>query len=157
MPSGEVTSGHVLRLLSQRRTYESDKQNSAVWREIATYLSKYNYHNFDNYYDQAGNCGSETMCKIRHLSKGKNSHRFTRAKEPIHEMSILIRRGSRAIGFLRNTRPVPSKIKKLPGQHSLLGHHRPASDTPFEWRFAGGSTMSLAFRWRADDGPRHLK
>ena len=30
-----------------------------------------------------------------------------------------------------------------PSQHSMLGHHRQASETPFQWRFAGG----------ADNGP----
>ena len=30
----------------------------------------------------------------------------------------------------------PKKIKKLPSQHSMLGHHRPASETPFKWVFA---------------------
>ena len=35
------------------------------------------------------------------------------------------------IGFLRNTGPDPLKITKLPSQHSMLGHHRHASETPF--------------------------
>ena len=34
-------------------------------------------------------------------------------------------------GFLRNTGPDPLKITKLPIKHSMLGHHRPASETPF--------------------------
>ena len=36
-------------------------------------------------------------------------------------------------GFLSNTRPdppPPRKIAKLSSQHSILGHHRPASETP---------------------------
>ena len=45
------------------------------------------------------------------------------------------------IGFLSNTGPGPLKITKLPGQHSMLGHHRHASDTPFKWRFPGGPMM----------------
>ena len=68
MPSGEVASGHVLVSLLQRRTFECDKQNSSVWREIASYLSKYNYHNFDNYYDIASTCGSEVIFSIWYLS-----------------------------------------------------------------------------------------
>ena len=44
--------------------------------------------------------------------------------------------------FLSNTGPDPLKITKLPIQHSMLGHHRPASETPFKWRFAGGPLMS---------------
>ena len=43
------------------------------------------------------------------------------------------------IGFLSYTDPDPLKITKLQIQHSMLGHHGPASETPF--------------RWRADDGP----
>ena len=41
------------------------------------------------------------------------------------------------IGFLSNTGPNPLKITKLPIQHSMLGHHRPASETPFKWCFTG--------------------
>ena len=36
----------------------------------------------------------------------------------------------------------PCKPTKLTSQHSVLGHHRPASETPFEWRFAGGPLMA---------------
>ena len=46
------------------------------------------------------------------------------------------------IGFLSNTGPGPLKITKLQIQHSLLGHHRPASETPFKWRFADGPLMA---------------
>ena len=35
------------------------------------------------------------------------------------------------IGTL-NTGPDPLKITKLPIQHSMLGYHRPASETPFK-------------------------
>ena len=38
------------------------------------------------------------------------------------------------VGFLSNTGPDPLKITKLPNQYSMLGHHRPASETPFRWR-----------------------
>ena len=46
------------------------------------------------------------------------------------------------IGFLCNTGLDPLKITKLPSQYSMLGHHRPASQTPFQWRFAGGLMMA---------------
>ena len=36
------------------------------------------------------------------------------------------------IGFLSNTGPDPLKITKLPIQHSIFGHHRPASKVPFK-------------------------
>ena len=35
------------------------------------------------------------------------------------------------IGFLSNTGPDPLTITKLPSQHSMLGHHRHSSETPF--------------------------
>ena len=36
----------------------------------------------------------------------------------------------------------PWKITILPSQHSMLGLYRPASETPFKWRFATGSVMA---------------
>ena len=50
------------------------------------------------------------------------------------------------IGFLSNTDPNPlknHKATKKASQHSMLGHHRPATETPFKWRFAGGPMMAL--------------
>ena len=44
---------------------------------------------------------------------------------------------SQNIGFICNTGPDPLKITKLPSQRLMLGHHRPASELPFKWRFAG--------------------
>ena len=43
-----------------------------------------------------------------------------------------------------NTCPDPMKITKLPSQHSVLGHHQNARETPFtiKWHFACGSMMS---------------
>ena len=46
------------------------------------------------------------------------------------------------IEFLSNTGPDPLKITKLPIQHSSLGLYRPASETPFKWRFADGPLMA---------------
>ena len=31
---------------------------------------------------------------------------------------------------------------QLPIHHSIMGHHWPASETPFKWRFAGGPLMA---------------
>ena len=47
------------------------------------------------------------------------------------------------IGFPSNIDPDPLKITKLPNQHSMVGHYRHASETPFKWRFAGGPMMAL--------------
>ena len=41
------------------------------------------------------------------------------------------------IGFLSNTGLDPLKITKLPSQNSMLGHHRHASEKPFQWRIIG--------------------
>ena len=46
-----------------------------------------------------------------------------------------------------NIGPDPLKITK----HSMFGHHRHVSETPFKWRFAGGPMMT--FKWRFADGP----
>ena len=46
------------------------------------------------------------------------------------------------IGFPSNIGPDPLKITKLPSQHSMLGQHRHASETPFKWRFAGGPMVT---------------
>ena len=35
----------------------------------------------------------------------------------------------KSIGFLSNNGQDPLRITKLPNQHSMLGHHRPASET----------------------------
>ena len=40
---------------------------------------------------------------------------------------------------------IPWKITKLPSQHSMLGHHWPASETPLKWRFAGRPMMARFF------------
>ena len=45
-------------------------------------------------------------------------------------------------GFFSNTCPDPIKITKLSSQHSMLGRHQHASETPFKWRFAGGQMMA---------------
>ena len=37
------------------------------------------------------------------------------------------------IGFLAKLARITQKITKLPSQLSKLGHHRPASETPFRW------------------------
>ena len=37
----------------------------------------------------------------------------------------------------KHTGPFPFIITKLPSQHSMLGHHRHASETLFKWCFAG--------------------
>ena len=36
------------------------------------------------------------------------------------------------IGFLSSIGPGPLKVTKLPSQHSMLGHHRHASETPWQ-------------------------
>ena len=37
---------------------------------------------------------------------------------------------------------IPWKITKQPRQHSMSGYHRPASETPFKWPFAGWPMMA---------------
>ena len=47
------------------------------------------------------------------------------------------------IGFLAMLVRIPLKITKLPSQHSMLGHHRHASEMPFKWHFAGGPKIMV--------------
>ena len=51
-----------------------------------------------------------------------------------------IQRGGRGSGPLSNTRSNPLKFSEQPSQHSTLGHHRHASETPLKG-------VSLAGRW----------
>ena len=53
------------------------------------------------------------------------------------------------IGFPSNIDPDPTK---LPSQDSMVGHYRHASATPLSARQR--NAISMAFRWRVDDGPR---
>ena len=52
---------------------------------------------------------------------------------------------SQKIGFLNNIGPDPlknHKATKKASHHSMLGHHRPASEKSFKWHFAGGPMMA---------------
>ena len=48
----------------------------------------------------------------------------------------------KSIGFLSYSGPDHLKLTKLPSEHSMLGHHQHASETPFKWHFAGGLMMA---------------
>ena len=52
------------------------------------------------------------------------------------------RGGGAAVGFLSNIGPDSLEITKLPSQHSMLGHQRPASVMPFKWHFVGEPMMA---------------
>ena len=58
------------------------------------------------------------------------------------------------IGFPSDTGPDPLKITKLSSEHSMLGHHWHASETPLKWCFAGGPTMARLL-WYLDCPPTH--
>ena len=44
--------------------------------------------------------------------------------------------------FLAKLMQDPLKVTNLPSQHSNGGHYQHASDTPFQWRFAGMPMMA---------------
>ena len=53
----------------------------------------------------------------------------------------------------------PWKVTKLSIQHLVSGHHRIASETPFKWRFAGGSMVARlisGYRFSKNSGTDHL-
>ena len=58
----------------------------------------------------------------------------TRAKQGFH--TVQYARIQRDRGPDPPPPPPPPKIIKLPSLHSMLEHHRSASETPFKWRFA---------------------
>ena len=62
------------------------------------------------------------------------------------------------IEFLSNTWPVPLKKNntKLPSQHSILGHYRHTSETPFKRRFPGGPMMTR-LQWYLLGSSLHTK
>ena len=64
---------------------------------------------------------------------------------------------SQNIRFLCNKGPDPLEITKLPSHHLMLGFHRPASETPFKWRFAGGKLMAHLERYSDPLSPHQLK
>ena len=51
----------------------------------------------------------------------------------------------------------PLKITKLTSQHSMLGHHRLASRTPFKWPFAGGPLMACLYLYLDPSSPHQTK
>ena len=53
------------------------------------------------------------------------------------------------IGFLTNTGKDPLK-HHIPSLHSMLGHQRHASETPFKWRFTGGPMYARRFYWHLE-------
>ena len=60
------------------------------------------------------------------------------------------------IGFHSNTGPYPLKKYKatIQSQHSIMGHHRHVSDTPFKLRFAGGPMLARIL-WYLDPLSSH--
>ena len=81
--------------------------------------------------------------------KGEFNRPIVLLRFPFAGYHVRIQRGDRGsgpppplknrknIGFPSNIGPDPLIIPKLPSQHSMLGHHQHASETPFKWRFAG--------------------
>ena len=54
--------------------------------------------------------------------------------------------------------PPPPKIIKLPSLHSMLEHHRSASETPFKWRFAFcGIWIHSTQHWKFHLLTKHLR
>ena len=52
------------------------------------------------------------------------------------------KKNHKIFGFLNNSGPDPLNIKKLPSQHSMLGHHQHASEAPLKGGFTGEPMMA---------------
>ena len=68
---------------------------------------------------------------------------FSFESPAFHFFNARIQENHKNIGFPSNIGLDPLNIRKLPSQHSMLGYHRHASETP----------LKLAFRRRPNDGP----
>ena len=100
----------------------------SIWREIFGFCSPVQQH-----HDKSGQLASDAP--EDHFMGGSRGGGDRGSRPPPLE-------NHKSIGFLSNTGPDPLKTTKLPGQHSVLGHHRPARETPFKWRFSGGPMMA---------------
>ena len=72
------------------------------------------------------------------------SMRGSRGGQVVRTISPL--KNHKNIGFPSNIVPDPLTIRKLPSQHSMLGHHRHASETLLKWSLAGGLMMAC-LKW----------
>ena len=76
-----------------------------------------------------------------YMHRSRGSDRGTRPHPPPPPPPPPLLKNPQNIGFLSNTGRDPLEITKLPSQHSMLGHHLHASETPFKWPFPGGQMM----------------
>ena len=81
-------------------------------------------------------------CRTKADAHDKMDFQYISISVYIVRSNARIQRGDRGSGPLSNTRSNPLKFSGQPSQHSTMGHHRHASETPLK-----------AFRWRADYGP----
>ena len=61
------------------------------------------------------------------------------------------------IEFPFNTGGDPPKNYKATKSAFNIGHHRPTSETPFKWRFAGGQIIAHVNRYSDPISPHQLK
>ena len=89
-----------------------------------------------------------TVVQIRWWLKGSLME-FSESVYVVYCINVRIQRGDRGSGppppeksqkieFLAILVRIPCETTKLPSQLSMLGHHQPASETPFRWRADGG-------------------
>ena len=81
-------------------------------------------------------------CRTKAEAHDKMDFQYISISEYIVRSHARIQNGDRGSGPLSNTRSNPLKFSEQPSQHSTLGHHRHASETPFKG-------VSLAGWWPA--------
>ena len=79
-------------------------------------------------------------CRTKAVARDKMDFQHISISVYIVRSHAQIQRGDRGSGPLSNTRSNPLKFSEQPSQHSTLGHHRHASETPLKG-------VSLAGRW----------
>ena len=74
-----------------------------------------------------------SKCRTKAHAHDKIGFQYISISVDLVRSHARIQRGKnhKNIEFLSNTGPDPLNFSKLPSQHSTLGHHRQASETPF--------------------------
>ena len=71
-------------------------------------------------------------CRTKADAHDKKDFQYISISVYIVRSHARIQRGDRGSGPLSNTRSNPLKFSEQPSQHSTLGHHRHASETPLK-------------------------
>ena len=75
------------------------------------------------------------MKVVAEIYKKRNSKETLKTQRELEDKNQLL-------SYISSIGPDPLKTTKPTSQHSELGHHRPASELPFKWRFPAEPMMA---------------